>query len=142
MNAKRTVLLIEDDDSVRFVIRAALAYSGFHVVETRCGSEALERATMQRWDAIVCDYNMPGLTGIETIHKIRSIATEMQEIPALLVSGSLNPELEEQLHTLGNAAFLGKPFALSELTRQVQMLCRARATRTENCPAAASVLKV
>jgi CheY-like chemotaxis protein len=61
---------------------------------------------------IVTDQNMPGMTGVELIRRVR--ATGMS-LPVVVVSGPLGPDLIQELDTLGVAGVLRKPFSLKEL---------------------------
>lgn len=119
--AKETVLVVDDDDVVRRMLIETLIHAGFSVVEARGGREAIEMATARRPDAIVCDYCMPDLTGIQTIEHLRACPS-VTDTPVLLISGVLKPEMESMLHVLGNTSFLAKPFQYDDFVQRVSAM--------------------
>lgn len=117
MSAKR-VLVVDDEEAVRSVLKAVLASAGFQVVEAAGGEDALRLVSHNRarFDAVLLDQNMPGLSGTETLRLLR------QHLPPskiVLVSGL--PDLESDRPTaLGGERFLPKPFGHDELVRVVR----------------------
>ncbi len=65
---------MDDDPVLRKTIRVALGISGFAVEEARHGQEAVETVQRRRFDLVVLDMNMPGLSGLDTCRQIRSLA--------------------------------------------------------------------
>lgn len=61
-----TVLILEDDVSLRRILRTNLTAEGFDVGEARTGEEALARLRMIDYEVVLLDMNMPGMGGIET----------------------------------------------------------------------------
>jgi len=85
-----TILYIDDeplvaDASVRF-----LTHSGFEVDKALSGREALEKLRAGRYDAVISDYHMPGMTGIELLKIIRS---DIGDIPFILFTGKGREEV-------------------------------------------------
>lgn len=117
MGAKR-VLVVDDEEAVRSVLKAVLASAGFQVVEAAGGEDALRLVAngQGRFDAVLLDQNMPGLSGVETLQQLR------QHVPPskiVLVSGM--PGLEpDQSGWLNGERFLPKPFGHEELVRVVR----------------------
>src|SRR6185503_5206333 len=80
-----TILLIEDDDSVREIARRILTHAGYTVIEARYGSEALDLAADHpHIDLVLSDVVMPGLSGPEVVQRLRSTRPE---IVPLFMSG-------------------------------------------------------
>jgi len=109
-----TILLIEDDDSVREIARRVLTQAGYTVIEARYGSEALDLAAEHPViDLVLSDVVMPGLSGPEVV--LRLLETRPEIVP-LFMSGYA-PESEGPL---GGAELVRKPFTGPELLAAVR----------------------
>lgn len=113
------VLVVDDEPSVRAVTRALLRRRGFGVTETADGAEALElvRAQPDRFQLVLLDLTMPGMSGEETFRELRRIATGLKVI---LMSGYNEQEVTRLFVGRGLAAFLQKPFRAEDLDGAVQ----------------------
>ncbi|MFW5751307.1 MAG: PAS domain-containing hybrid sensor histidine kinase/response regulator [Planctomycetota bacterium] len=110
------ILLVDDRQSVVEMTRLALEDSGF-VVETApegIGALALFRSDPARWDAVVTDQTMPGLTGSELC---REVLKHRPDIPVVLCTGYSEGMDEHSARRAGAAAFLEKPISISRLRR-------------------------
>ena len=112
--ASATILLVEDETSVRLLVSRALRREGYDVVEADCGEAALALlAEDRRVDLLVSDVVMPGLDGR---HLVRLARERRPGLRALLMSGYAE-------HEFGtgelNAGFLAKPFSLAALSAGV-----------------------
>ncbi|HWL33336.1 MAG TPA: ATP-binding protein [Gaiellaceae bacterium] len=115
-----TILLIEDDDSVREVARRVLARAGYTVIEARYGSEALELAGGNpSIDAVLSDVVMPGLSGPEVVGRLQA---RQPDLAAVFMSGYA-PESEGPL---GGADLVRKPFTASQLLDALRRAIDAR----------------
>lgn len=111
-----TILIVEDDQSLRTVIRLVLEGVGYQIVEATNGRDALQLIEVGRVDAVVSDVRMPLLSGEELVAQIRS-DPRIAEIPTLLLSGfDLGPT------RLGADAVLKKPFDARQLVQAVRRL--------------------
>jgi CheY-like chemotaxis protein len=102
------VLVADDSREMRELLHAGLSLAGFSVTVASNGVAALRAAPGQ--DAIVTDIDMPGMTGVELIQRIRS--TGGDTIPIVVVTGL---EDMQQSPPTGASAVLGKPFDLITL---------------------------
>jgi PAS domain S-box-containing protein len=111
--AGRTVLLIEDEQSVRDVTSRLLTSLGCEVLAARDGAEALaglrERPDVR---AVLMDWNLPGLSGEDLVREVRQTSPS---VPLFLMSGHTQHELAERVAGLGVNGFLQKPFRLTAL---------------------------
>ena len=71
-NARRTVLVVEDDPDVQAVIVGALSDAGYRVLAARSGMEALLLARREKPDVLLVDFTMPVIGGLELLAKLRS----------------------------------------------------------------------
>jgi CheY-like chemotaxis protein len=113
------VLLVEDEDSVREMLRAGLVAHGYTVLPARGGDEAL--AIVARWsgsvDAVVADVVMPGLSGPDVVRRLRESAPDL---PAIYVSGYAADALGTAFPLGPRDLLLQKPFSPSTLARAVR----------------------
>ena len=116
-----TILLVDDDDTVRKIMRRALEEEGYELLEATNGADALDVAAEYAGPIhlIVTDVRMPQLGGFGLLHRFRNW---YPSIRCLLVSGY--PESMKPLEALEGTptAFLAKPFAGPELVAAVQQL--------------------
>ena len=108
-------ILVADDDPVHIqLVSSRLRGSGFEITVARDAMQALMLAVRGKPDAILLDINMPGGTGIQALKQLKANSSTFT-IPVIVVSGSDDPNLLQQLRTLGAEDFLRKPFDFSEL---------------------------
>jgi CheY-like chemotaxis protein len=111
------VLLVDDDEDVRFLMARMLRRGGVPQVETASGGEeamdCLAQGTIP--DVIILDQNMPGMTGVQALGRIRRLHPD---IPVLFSSGQ--PDLPEKgCLDQAKVAVIGKPFTLAELQAKI-----------------------
>jgi len=113
----KRVLVVDDDHHARFLLEALLDHAGYTVVPACDGRAALTELHKRHFDAVVTDYRMPFLNGIELL---RLIQIHYPQIPVILASGSL-PVLDEPfLSDCRPFGWLRKPYdkgLLLELVR-------------------------
>jgi two-component system cell cycle sensor histidine kinase/response regulator CckA len=115
----RTILLIDDEQSVRSIVMKILKRASFKVLEADSGETALKIAESHTGtiDLVVTDLNMPGLTGPEVVKKL---ATVRPGLKVLYMSGSAEHDAVARAGVPGGANFLHKPFSGQELTTAVK----------------------
>ncbi|MEK7866315.1 MAG: response regulator [Planctomycetota bacterium] len=120
--AKGTILLVDDEKSVRDLLRRLLELEGYAVVEAIDAEEALRLfgSSDSELRLVVTDLSLPDLDGWELCRRVRSVQPAM---PILVISGSfdLNTLLASNAPDVG---FLQKPFAPEDLYRRVSVLLK------------------
>ncbi|MCX5696392.1 MAG: response regulator [Candidatus Omnitrophica bacterium] len=117
----KTVLIIDDDRLVLKTLARYLKNCGYLVVQAMSGAEALEKVEISVPDLIISDIRMPGMSGIETIRRIREQAdNHKKSIPAIVITGYAGDEPSIQDGTLGIAGYLYKPFEIDEFIKVVK----------------------
>ena len=112
--AVKTILVVDDDDRIRRVLRALLGSSQRRIVEACDGLDALVAVRRELPDLVLLDVHMPGLDGIEVCRRIKSdLAT--QRLPVLMVTAAAGDEDRERGVAAGADAYLTKPFRPLEL---------------------------
>jgi CheY-like chemotaxis protein len=114
-----TVLLAEDDETVRGLVREVLQQRGYLVLEARNGMEALEMADGHngRIDLLVTDVIMPHMSGRELVERLRPLHPETR---ILFMSGYTDNAVVPQVDLAPGTEFLQKPFAPENLARKVR----------------------
>lgn len=115
---KGTILLADDEEDVRDVVRSMLESFGYTVVTAGDGQEAVEifRERAGEVDLVLLDMMMPRMTGVEAFAEIRRISPDVR---AILASGYDVRGSGSEFASEGFAAFLQKPFRRGELGRKV-----------------------
>ncbi len=120
--AKR-ILVADDHDYVRTLLRAVLASRGYEVTTVCDGDEALVEVGSNRPDMVLLDVQMPNLDGNEACRILKSNSAT-SDIPVLLMSGL--SDIRDLAWKAGADAFLPKPFELDDLCATVNSLTAAR----------------
>jgi FixJ family two-component response regulator len=110
-----TIYVIDDDDAVRDSLRMLLEAEGFTVVDFACGAEFLRLARPDGHCCIVLDVNMPGMSGLELLDRIRGNTL----IPVVLMTGGPGPATAKAAARAG-AVLLEKPFQQRELLDAIE----------------------
>jgi two-component system response regulator MprA len=112
--ASRNVLIIEDDPDIRAAIADALALEGHAVAEAADGLEGLEQAHEHRPDLILLDLMMPRMDGW-AFRDAQQADAGLADVPVVIVSACM----ADEVHSLGAAGHLHKPFNMNELLEVV-----------------------
>lgn len=104
----RRILIADDDSAMRSLVAATLEGPDFEIVQAINGQEALKLAIAQPPDAIILDWQMPGMTGAQVLQELRQ-RTDTGNIPVVMLTGR-DHERAEALK-LGVSAYLMKPFS-------------------------------
>ncbi len=109
--AARTVLVCDDDDDHRALIRATLEASGHTVVEAQNGEQALE-LTLKGVDVLLLDLQMPGMSGLDTLRQLRRRG---DTTPTLVMTAFSAIDSAIEATGLGASHYLTKPFPMDQL---------------------------
>lgn len=104
----KTVLLVEDNDSVRELIKVLLETEGYQIIEAANGHDGLAKAETSHPDLMILDLMMPGLDG-ESVLKTLSQHATLKRVPVLVVSGKYD-SLEMLRDRIGEDNIFPKPF--------------------------------
>ena len=120
-----TLLLVEDDSSIRRGLKATLSALQFEIGEASTGEEALTRLRMVDYDLVLMDLNMPGMGGVEACRRIR------KEFPQISIWWSpCETAKEDKVEALDAGAddYITKPFQIGELTARIRAVLRRSRT--------------
>jgi DNA-binding response OmpR family regulator len=122
-----TILLVDDEDSVRKVLAFPLERDGFRVVQAADGEDALRQFGAHDVDLVVLDIMLPRLDGLEVCKRLRASSS----VPIIMLTAR-DDELDKVIGLeLGADDYITKPFSIREFRSRVRaLLRRARATQT------------
>ncbi len=122
------ILYVDDDDSLVFLASRLLRRNGFDVATSRSAEDALARvrAEPERFDLVVTDINMPGLSGLEMARELRSLRPGL---PVVLTSGYVTDRLRTDAETIGVRAIVYKENTVEHLCAVVEAIARRCAGR-------------
>jgi len=103
---KTTILLVDDDPGLRFLLQMELESWGFKVLDYGSAEDAL-KAPLDNFDLAVLDYNLPGHSGLELLHHLRAIRSQ---VPALLITSEKEIIHDPRWPLNDYTALLAKPF--------------------------------
>ena len=115
-----TILVIDDETSVRDMLSTYLQHHGFSVMTAGTGEEAMQQRQNQRFDLITMDVELPDVNGLDLLAKIRSVD---RDTPIIVATGNNpTPVLINTARRNGASGFASKTAPLPELLAQVQSL--------------------
>lgn len=119
-----TVLICDDEDVLRSLVRDTLAGRPYTVIEARDGDEAVAVARSSQPDLVLLDMMMPGRSGLEVLREIRADA-ELAATPVLMLTARTQADDYEDAEAAGATRFLAKPFSPLQLAAIVDELLGA-----------------
>ena len=111
-----TILIVDDDAAIRGMLYDLLSEK-YECNTASMAEEALQYLEVERYDAILTDLGMPGLTGIELLKRVQQTYLKT---PVILISGKGPEQDPEDLIDLGAFAYVTKPFNLDEIEEVVE----------------------
>lgn len=124
-----SLLLVEDDDEFRETCALWMSRKGHEVAQAANGQEALHVVTRRHFDVAVVDLNMPGISGIEVLERLKS---ENVETEVIILTGQATVETAVQSMKLGACDYLCKPFPLPELEKRCRIAFERGQLQKEN----------
>jgi type II secretory ATPase GspE/PulE/Tfp pilus assembly ATPase PilB-like protein/CheY-like chemotaxis protein len=113
------VLLVDDEDQLRRVMKDLLERQGYTVVEARDGAQALDEVDRHAPDIVILDLNLPGIDGYSVLSQLRSRPATRQ-IPIIVLTAKGDEDNEVRVLELGADDFLTKPFRAKALAARLE----------------------
>ena len=124
--ASKKVLVVDDEIHIIHVVAIKLRNNGYEVVTATNGAEAFELVCEEKPDIIVTDFQMPAMTGVELVEKIRQ-NEETKDIPVILLTARSFAISKEQEQDLQISGCISKPFSPKELLENIEDILYQRA---------------
>jgi two-component system chemotaxis response regulator CheY len=118
----KTIMVIDDSSSFRVVVKLALQKAGYTVVEAVDGQDAVEKLDASKPNLIVCDVNMPRMSGLEFARHVKGNATH-RFTPMIMLTTESQEAKKAEGKAAGVRAWITKPFQPSQLVDAVSRLC-------------------
>ena len=118
--------MVDDSSLVRLYCRDILERGGFEVEQAINGIEAMEKVLAQAFDLVIVDVNMPRMDGFSFIRALRSNASPVAALPALVITTEAGAQDREDARAAGANFYLVKPVSEAELLRHAAVLTGAR----------------
>jgi DNA-binding NtrC family response regulator len=130
--AETRILIVDDEATIRALLKCAVAAPGIALFEADCAEQALECANLKApFDLVITDILMPGMDGVDLAVRMRA---DGHAVKFLFISGFCDLQtLEVRIRGL-EARFLGKPFNIPELLHVVRSLIDQRQSETRSAP--------
>ncbi|MDE1942143.1 MAG: chemotaxis response regulator CheY [Betaproteobacteria bacterium] len=115
-------LVVDDFSTMRRIVRNLLKELGFtNVQEAEDGVDALQKLAGSNFDFVVSDWNMPNMTGIELLRKIRSDPA-LKHLPVLMVTAEAKKENIIEAAQAGASGYIVKPFTAATLDEKLKKI--------------------
>jgi two-component system, OmpR family, KDP operon response regulator KdpE len=114
------ILIVDDEPQIRRVMRTALIAQGYEVSDARTGEAALDLIRSEKYDLVLLDINMPGISGVQTCREIRLAS----DLPIIMVTVRDSERDKVVALDAGADGYVAKPFALSELLARIRAVLR------------------
>jgi two-component system, cell cycle response regulator DivK len=112
------ILIVEDNEKNRRLLRKVLEVTGYTVIEVETGEDGVRAAHDHKPDLILMDYQLPDIDGIEAFNRIRNDAT-IPRMPIVAVTASAMPEDQKRMRDAGFDGFETKPISVTGLLATV-----------------------
>jgi CheY-like chemotaxis protein len=120
---QRTILIVDDFDDTRLLLRTWLQRKGFRVIEAENGNRALAAAEREHPDLIIMDVEMPELDGLAATRKLRDLP-KFAGVPILAVSAYGADQYRNHALAAGCDEYVSTPFEPEELERLIRSLIK------------------
>jgi DNA-binding response OmpR family regulator len=127
----RSVMVVEDDDAIRLVLRTNLEDEGYRVVESVTAEQALVEMLDERVDVVLVDLRLPGIQGLDLIRSLRATS----QVPIIIVTAQTDSHDVVAGLEAGADDYVTKPFVSKELMARIRTILR-RAGAPEEEPQA------
>jgi two-component system, response regulator, stage 0 sporulation protein F len=117
------VLVIDDEEEVRFLLQKAFTHEGADITAAETGYQGFQFLMNLHFDLVLMDLHMPGMDGFEVIRAVRQIDPA---IPIIVITGYASQENRERVIALGANCFFPKPFDIEEVLNMSRKLIEER----------------
>ena len=124
MTNQSHIWIIDDDDSIRWVLQKALEGAGFNVTSFDNANTILQKLKSESPDAIITDVRMPGIDGLELLSQL---STDHPELPVIIMTAHTDLDSAVSAYKGGAFEYLPKPFDIDDAVEVAQRACNRKA---------------
>jgi DNA-binding response OmpR family regulator len=111
-NLKKRILIVEDDEEMRSLLKDFFEEDGFEIDSVGNGSEAFRKIAREPFDVVITDIRMPGLTGLDILPGIKKLQSK---VSIIVISAFGSEEVRRKAFDRGATAYLEKPIHFNKL---------------------------
>lgn len=119
--ANELILIVEDHEKNRKLVRDVLKFKGYEVIEAETGEEGVRLALERRPSLVLMDIRLPGTDGVEALRRIRADVTT-RAIPIMAITASVMTEDRQKIMDAGFDAYQSKPLNVKHFVAAVEQL--------------------
>ena len=119
--ANELILVVEDNDKNRKLVRDVLTFKGYEIIEAETGEEGVRLAQERHPSLVLMDIRLPGIDGIEALRQLRAEAAT-REIPIMAMTASVMTADRQKITDAGFDAFQSKPLKVSDFVAAVERI--------------------
>lgn len=127
-NLRRKILIVEDEESIRYLLEQNLEFEGFEVLLAEDGEQGLKMAETQNPDLVLLDLMLPKMSGMEICKRLRGTGNE---VPIIMLTAKGQPMDKVIGLKTGADDYLTKPFEIMELIARIEALFRRSGKPTD-----------
>ncbi|MBS0361396.1 MAG: response regulator [Proteobacteria bacterium] len=132
------VLHVDDDPMNLRVVEEILGAFGHTAIKATNGLDALKRLSERAFDVVLMDIHMPGMTGIETVARLRKLSGPEAQVPVIALTADVFSRRPDEYRALGFTDFVAKPILVSGLLEAVKRATEACAGASAKSSGAAN----
>ena len=125
--AGELILIVEDNDKNRKLVRDVLTFKGYGVIETETGEEGVQLTRERSPRLVLMDIRLPGIDGVEALRRLRAEETT-RGIPVMAMTASVMSEDRQKIMAAGFDAYQSKPINVTDFVAAVAQLLERRST--------------
>ncbi|MGC8499891.1 MAG: chemotaxis response regulator CheY [Leptospirales bacterium] len=120
------VLVVDDFSTMRRIVKNTLRQIGFtNIEEAEDGQKAYDRLSVEKFEFVVSDWNMPNMTGIDLLRKVRA-TPQIKDIPFLMVTAEAKQENIVEAIKAGVSNYIVKPFTVATLDEKIKKIFKEK----------------
>ena len=119
--ANELILVVEDNDKNRKLVRDVLTFKGYEIIEAETGEEGVRLAQERHPSLVLMDIRLPGIDGIEALRQLRA-EEATREIPIMAMTASVMTADRQKITDAGFDAFQSKPLKVKDFAAAVARL--------------------
>lgn len=116
------ILVVDDNDINRFVVRHLMEKRGHHIIEAESGVAALEAMSDKEIDFVLMDLRMPGMDGFETVRRYRSSMKHLPQIPIIALTSQNTQDCRDRSIAVGMNGLIAKPFDVTSIEYAIEII--------------------
>jgi len=117
------ILIADDDKFIRDYLGGALRRESYNIRVVESGSAATKMVLKKKFDVLILDIHMAGISGLETIPLIKKIRPDL---PIIVITGNTSEEMERKVRTQGIFYYFIKPFEIEEMKQVIKSALKER----------------